>query len=92
MSRLSSNCKVTLVDPSVLVEVISVTPAMRVNWRSSGAATEVAMVSGLAPGRFAETLIVGNSTCGRAATGRNRKATTPTSVTPIVNNVVATGR
>ena len=78
--------------PSVLVEVISVTPAMRVNWRSSGAATEVAMVSGLAPGRFAETLIVGNSTCGRAATGRNWKATTPTSVTPIVNNVVATGR
>ena len=71
MSRLSSNCKVTLVDPSVLLEVISVTPAMRVNWRSSGAATEVAMVSGLAPGRFAETLIVGNSTSGRAATGRN---------------------
>ena len=50
------------------------------------------MVSGLAPGRFAETLIVGNSTSGRAATGRSRKATTPISVTPIVNNVVATGR
>ena len=79
-------------DPSMLVEVISVTPAMRVNWCSSGAATEVAMVSGLAPGRFAETLIVGNSTCGRAAMGRNRKATAPTSVIPIVNNVVATGR
>ena len=70
MSRLSSNCKVTLVDPSVLLEVISVTPAIRVNWRSSGAATEVAMVSGLAPGKFADTLIVGNSTCGRAKVGR----------------------
>jgi len=71
MSRLSSNCNVTLVAPSVLLEVISVIPAMRVNWRSSGAAIDVAMVSGLAPGKFAVTLIVGNSTSGRAATGRN---------------------
>src|ERR1043165_6115776 len=92
ISRFSSNCKVMPVDPSVLPEVISVTPAMRVNCRSSGAATEVAMVSGLAPGRYAETLIVGNSTSGRAATGIYRKANIPTSVMPTVNNVVATGR
>ncbi len=72
--------------------VISVTPAMRANWRSSGAATELAMVSGLAPGKLAETLIVGNSTCGSAATGRNWNAITPTSVIPMVNRVVATGR
>ena len=34
-------------------------------------ATDEAMVSGLAPGRVAETWIVGKSTCGRGATGRN---------------------
>ncbi len=71
MLRLRSNCKVTLVEPSELVEVISVTPAMRPNWRSSGVATEDAMVSGLAPGRLAPTLIVGKSTCGSGDTGRN---------------------
>src|SRR5258707_11131745 len=64
MLRLRSNCRVTLVEPSELVEVISVTPAMRPNWRSSGVATDEAMVSGLAPGRLAETLMVGNSTWG----------------------------
>ena len=37
--------------PSVLEDVISVTAAMRPNWRSSGVATEEAMVSGLAPGK-----------------------------------------
>ncbi len=37
--------------PSVLDEVISVTAAMRPNCRSSGVATEEAMVSGLAPGK-----------------------------------------
>ena len=42
-----------------LLDVISVTPAIRPNWRSSGVATADAIVSGLAPGRFAETLTVG---------------------------------
>ena len=42
---------------------------MAANCCSSGVATEVAMVSGLAPGRDAETVIVGKSTSGRAATG-----------------------
>jgi uncharacterized membrane protein YbhN (UPF0104 family) len=50
MSRSRSNCRVTVVEPCVLVEVICVTPAMRPNWRSSGVATEDAIVSGLAPG------------------------------------------
>ena len=45
--------------PSWLVEVICVMPAMRPNMRSSGVATEEAMVSGLAPGRLAPTKIVG---------------------------------
>src|SRR5436309_2543246 len=91
MLRLKSNCRTMLVDPRVLVEVISVTPAMRPNWRSSGAATDVAIVSGLAPGRDPETMMVGNSTCGRAATGSKRKATTPTRASAIVRSVVAIG-
>ena len=57
------------VEPSPLVDVISVTPAMRPNWRSSGVATEEAMVSGLAPGSPACTLRVGNSTWGSGETG-----------------------
>jgi hypothetical protein len=40
----------------------------------SGVATAFAMVSGDAPGREADTLIVGNSVRGSAATGRNRYA------------------
>jgi hypothetical protein len=44
---------------------------MRLNWRSSGVATAEAMVSGLAPGRFADTCIVGKSTCGSGETGSN---------------------
>ena len=56
----------------MLVEVISVTPAMRPNWRSSGVATADAIVSGLAPGKPAETVIVGKSTCGSGETGSRR--------------------
>ena len=67
--RLSSNCRVMLVPPSWLDEVICVSPGISDSWRSSGVATLEAMVSGLAPGRPAETWIVGKSTCGRAETG-----------------------
>jgi len=45
-------------------------PAMRPNMRSSGVATALAIVSGLAPGRFVNTVIVGYSTSGRGANGR----------------------
>src|SRR5271170_7503208 len=76
MSRFNSNCSVTCVPPSELVDVISVTAAMRPNWRSSGVATEDAMVSGLAPGRLACTLMVGKSTCGSGETGSKLYATT----------------
>ena len=44
-------------------------PAMVANCRSSGAATEIAIVSGLAPGSWAETVIVGTSIRGMAAIG-----------------------
>src|ERR1035441_407094 len=42
-------------------------PAMRPNCRSSGVATEEAIVSGLAPGRAAPTEINGKSICGSGA-------------------------
>jgi hypothetical protein len=50
------------------------------------------MVSGLAPGRLAMTLIVGKSTCGRGDTGKCRKATIPARAIAIVIRDVATGR
>jgi hypothetical protein len=80
------------VDPSELDEVISVTTAMRPNCRSSGVATDDAIVSGLAPGSEAETEIVGKSTCGSGDTGSNSKATAPASPTAIIRSVVAIGR
>jgi hypothetical protein len=60
------------VDPRVLLEVISVTPAMRLRLLSRGVATAEAIVSGLAPGKLALTDIVGNSTCGKGATGSRK--------------------
>src|SRR5580692_1822822 len=69
MSRFNSNCSVMEDPPSELVDVISVTAAMRPNWRSNGVATDDAIVSGLAPGRLACTDIVGKSTCGSGETG-----------------------
>lgn len=59
--------------PSELLEVISLTPAMRPKERSNGVATDEAMVSGEAPGSEALTIITGKSTCGSGATGSRRK-------------------
>jgi hypothetical protein len=50
------------------------------------------MVSGLAPGRLADTEMVGKSTWGSGDTGRSRKAITPARTNPTVRSVVATGR
>ncbi len=91
MSRFKSNCNVTLVLPRLLEDVISVTEAIRANWRSSGVATEEAMISGLAPGKPAFTEMVGKSTRGRGDTGRSRKATAPAKVMAMRRSVVATG-
>src|SRR5436853_7818053 len=92
MFRLSSNCRTIVVEPSELAEVISVTPAMRPNWRSRGVATADAIVSGLAPGSAAETWIVGNSTCGSGETGRNTYDRAPAIANASVRSVVPTGR
>ena len=59
-----------LVAPICDVEVTSVTPGISAMWRSSGAAMEVAMVAGSAPGRAAVTTMNGMSIIGSGATGR----------------------
>ena len=69
MLRLRSNCRVIEVVPRPLVEFIEARPGMAANCCSSGVATDEAMVSGLAPGRVADTVMVGKSTLGSAETG-----------------------
>src|ERR1700724_2461344 len=81
-----------LVVPSVLEDVISVTPAMCPNCLSNGVAIADAMMSGLPPGNEAATVMVGKSTWGNGETGKTAKAAMPTSATAIVSRVVATGR
>src|SRR5579875_63576 len=90
--RVRSNCRVITAAPSVLVEVISLTPAIRPNCRSSGVAMEDATFSGLAPGSEADTETVGKSTVGKGATGSRVNAAAPASPTPMVSRLVATGR
>ena len=92
MLRLSSNCSVTRLEPTPLLDVISFTPAMVPRRRSSGVATLVAMVSGLAPGRLALTEMTGKSTCGSGDTGSTMKPAMPASARPMVSSTVATGR
>src|SRR5260370_3346710 len=92
MERLRSRWRVMRGGPSPLEEVICVTRAMRLNWRSRGVATAEAMVSGLAQGRPAPTPMVGKSTRGSGATGKKRNATTPERKIAMVISDVATGR
>src|SRR6185437_13182958 len=70
MLRSRSNWMTMPVRPSELWEVIELTPGMLENWLSSGVATAEAMVEGSAPGRLAETKMVGKSTAGNSETGR----------------------
>ena len=79
-------------EPSELDDVISVTSAIWLRWRSSGLATVVATSSGLAPGSVACTEMVGISTSGSGETGSLKKAMIPAATNPNVNSVVATGR
>ena len=72
MFRSMSNWMMIVVVPSTEVEVNSLTPAISPKRRSSGAAMELAIVSGSAPGRPAKTTMVGMSTLGSGATGRKR--------------------
>src|ERR1700761_664462 len=92
MSRFKSNCSVIDVVPSELADVISLTPAMCPNCRSSGVAIDDAIISALAPGKLAPTAIVGKSTCGNGDTGKTTNAIAPAIAIAIVSSVVATGR
>ena len=73
MLRSRSNWMTIVAAPSELVDVICAMPAIWPNCCSSGAATEVAMVSALAPLQVVVIWMVGKSTCGSGATGRNGK-------------------
>jgi hypothetical protein len=92
IERDRSNCKMMRELPTVLVEVISVTPAIAPSRRSSGVVTLVATVSGEAPGSEADTRIVGKSILGSGDTARFMKPRMPASSTARVSKVVATGR
>src|SRR5581483_236996 len=92
MLRDKSNCSVIEVLPNELEDVISVMPAMCPSCRSSGVATDEAMISALAPGRLEETEIAGKSACGSGETGNTVNPTAPAIATAIVSSVVATGR
>ena len=72
MSRLRSNCSVTWLMPNELAEVTTCKAGIWPNCRSSGAVTSAAMVSGLAPGNWVVTWMVGKSTCGNADTGSHQ--------------------
>ena len=92
ISRSSLNCRVMEVSPRILVELIISRPAIDENFFSSGVATEDAIVSGPAPGRFALTVIMGKSTFGRSFTGSLEKDIMPKIINPQVKSVVITGR
>ena len=72
MSRFKSNCSVTWLMPNELDDVITCKAGIWPNWRSSGAVTKAAMVSGLAPGSCVVTCTVGKSTCGNAEIGSHQ--------------------
>jgi len=92
IERLRSNWMVMLVLPCELLELMELTPAIVENCFSSGVATDAAIVSGLAPGRFAVTWSVGKSTVGRSLTGRSRYPMAPKIRIDSTRRVVATGR
>src|SRR5699024_1779013 len=91
ISRSSSNMSEMRVDPSELRDVICDNPEMAPNDCSSGVATLEAMVSGLAPGKLADTVIMGKSICGSGATGKKRSAQAPTAIMARQIRVLATG-
>src|SRR5260370_34174820 len=70
MLRWRSNWMVIPVVPSELDDVIELIPEMLESARSSGVATELAIVSASAPGKSAAIWIVWKSTCGSGARGR----------------------
>src|ERR1051325_2689624 len=91
-SRERLNWRVMDVEPREEADVMESRPEMVENWRSSGVATEAAIVSGLAPGRPAETWMVGKSTVGRSLPGSWRYAMMQNKTMASMTSVVMTGR
>src|ERR1051326_6882574 len=79
-------------EPSPDVDVMLSMPAIVENCFSSGVATADAIVSGLAPGRRAFTVIVGKPTVGKSLTGRRTYALMPKNRIPAITSTVVTGR
>src|SRR2546422_1608411 len=71
MSRSRLNCSVMVVLPKELAEVIIARPLIWPNCRSRGVVTEEVITSGLAPGYWAVTWMVGKSTDGNAEIGKS---------------------
>src|SRR6516225_2036849 len=92
MSRLRSNCKVIWLIPYALVDTMLVSDGMRPNCRSSDAVRSEAVVSGLAPGSWVVTSMVGKSTWGKAETGSNQYPSAPVINAATPSSDVATGR
>src|SRR5437879_4264964 len=92
MFRSSENWIVIEHDPNPDDDVMLSMPAIVENCFSSGVATADAIVSGLAPGRLALTVIVGKSTVGRSLTGRCRYDVMPKNRIPAITRTVVTGR
>src|SRR6201994_42492 len=90
--RLLSPGVCLVLDPGDDCDCIDDTPAMVLNCDSSGVATALAMVVGSAPGRLAETLIVGKSTAGSSLTGSGEKPNKPKATSAAISNTVITGR
>ena len=72
ISRLRSNWSVIWLTPNELEEVMVESEGICPNCRSSGAVTSDAMTSGLAPGSWVVTWMVGKSTCGSDETGSQK--------------------
>src|SRR5688500_20369691 len=92
MLRLMLNWSVIWVRPSVLVELMESSPAVVVKFFSRGVATEEAIVSALAPGKLALTVMVGKSTVGRSLTGSDLYPMMPKIRIPTITRVVVTVR
>src|SRR5690606_14928239 len=92
ISRSRSNWMMIRVEPWLLRLLIWLTPAILPRDLSSGVATLEAMISGLAPGRLACTVITGKSILGSGETGNRPKLTPPSSRIARLISMVATGR
>src|SRR5215471_12157425 len=92
MFRFRSNVSVIDVFPMPLDEVISSMPAMVVNWRSRGLATDAAMAIGSPPGRDALTLIVAFATVGSSLIGSVLYEIIPNRAIAAIRRLVAIGR